>query len=76
MTDKGGNVRTPESIDMEGLGVWSFINSAVPRQIDKYLKRTGLALGDVDLFVFHQASQMTLDFLIKGLGIERSKVVF
>lgn len=75
-TDRGGNVRTPESIHMEGLGVWSFINSAVPRQINKYLKKAGLSLADIDLFMFHQASQMTLDSLIKALGIERGKVYF
>ena len=75
-TDKGGNVRTPESIHMEGLGVWSFINSAVPRQIHKYLKRIGLGLDDIDLFVFHQASQMTLELPDQGIGNRAEQSVF
>lgn len=74
--DRVGNVRTPESIHMEGLGVWSFINSAAPRQIHKYLQRIGLTIDAVDLFIFHQASKMTLDSLIKALGIDRGKVHF
>lgn len=76
IADCVGNVRTAEHIQMDGLGVWSFINSAVPRQIQKYLKRNRLSLDAIDLFIFHQASQMTLDSLIKALRVERAKVYF
>jgi 3-oxoacyl-[acyl-carrier-protein] synthase-3 len=75
-TDRTGNVRSPEHIRMDGLGVWSFINSAAPRQIRSHLEKNRLSLDDIDLFVFHQASQMTLDSLIKALGIDRRNVYF
>ncbi|MCD6068736.1 MAG: fabH1 [Bacteroidetes bacterium] len=72
-TDSSGNVRTPESIHMNGFGVWKFIASTVPKQIDELLKKNGYGVSDVDLFIFHQASKMTLDSLIKALKIDDQK---
>ncbi len=73
-TDRGGNVRSADFIEMDGLAVWSFINSAVPKQISTYLGQNGLGLSDIDCFIFHQASRLTLDSLVKVLGIDYSKV--
>jgi len=73
-TDRGGNVRSADFIAMDGLAVWSFINSAVPKQISTYLSRNGLQLSDIDCFIFHQASRLTLDSLVKVLGIDYGKV--
>jgi 3-oxoacyl-[acyl-carrier-protein] synthase-3 len=67
--DASGNRRSREDIYMDGLGVWSFISSAMPGQINRLLARNGLAIGDVDLFVFHQASALTLDSLERSLRI-------
>jgi 3-oxoacyl-[acyl-carrier-protein] synthase-3 len=67
--DASGNSRTRDSIHMDGLGVWSFINSVVPAQVRALLSRNHLAVGDVGLFVFHQASAVTLDSLEKLMGI-------
>lgn len=72
--DRGGNVRSADFIEMDGLAVWSFINSAVPKQILSYLGRNGLQLADIDYFIFHQASRLTLDSLVKVLGIDYGKV--
>jgi len=73
-SDASGNVRTQEQIHMDGMGVWSFINSAVPKQIRTHLEKNAFALSDIDHFVFHQASAMTLDSLVKILGIDGEKV--
>jgi 3-oxoacyl-[acyl-carrier-protein] synthase-3 len=72
--DRSGNVRTPEHIQMDGFGVWSFINSVVPRQIRALLSKTGLTIPDIDQFIFHQASRMTLDSLVKILSLDGAKV--
>lgn len=74
IADRGGNVCTLETIRMDGMAVWSFINSAVPRQITSYLDKNCLAIDDVDLFIFHQASRLTLDSLVKVLRIDDRKV--
>ena len=74
--DKSGNVRTQEHISMDGLGVLSFFNSTVPASVKEILTEAGLMLGDVDIFVFHQASQVVLDTLRTAMGIPVEKMVY
>lgn len=74
LTDLLGNVRTKNNIKMDGMAVWSFINSKVPDQIRGLLERNHLTMADINLVVFHQASLMTLDSLIKILNLEMDKV--
>jgi len=72
--DMSGNIRSEEDIYMDGLGVWSFIQSTVPKQIKSLLARNSLDVNTVDQFVFHQASKLTLDSLVKALKIDSDKV--
>lgn len=76
VTDQNGNVRTQEHIVMDGLGVLSFFNATVPCAVREMVLRNGLALDDIDLFVFHQASQIALDSLTSALQLPREKVVY
>lgn len=68
-TDPAGNTRSLNDIKMDGFSVWSFINSKVPGQIKTLLGRNHLQVSDIDLFIFHQASLLTLDSLIKILRL-------
>ncbi|MDA2923377.1 ketoacyl-ACP synthase III [Acidobacteria bacterium AH-259-L09] len=72
-TDESGNVRTPEHIHMNGLGVLTFVNSKVPEQIRQLLERNGLTMEDMGLCVFHQASKLALDSLERLLEIPPEK---
>lgn len=72
--DHSGNQRTLENIHMNGFAVWKFISKTVPFQINNILDRNNLKIDDIKLFVFHQASKLTLDSLIKSLKIDASKV--
>ena len=72
--DHSGNPRTLENIHMNGFAVWKFISRTVPEQIVNILDKNNLALEDIKLFVFHQASKLTLDSLIKSLKIDSNKV--
>ena len=74
--DQSGNVRTPEHIKMDGLGLLSFFNNIVPSTVKETLACNGLSIDDVDLFVFHQASQVALDSLRTILGIPMEKMVY
>lgn len=74
--DNSGNIRSQNDIYMDGMAVWSFIQSTVPRQIKKILSRNSLAVDDIDLYVFHQASKLTLDSLTKALKLNPEKVFF
>jgi 3-oxoacyl-[acyl-carrier-protein] synthase-3 len=72
--DKHGNVITDEHIKMDGMAVWSFINSAVPVQIREHLAQVGWEANAVDFYLFHQASKMTLDSLARVLQIDVARM--
>jgi 3-oxoacyl-[acyl-carrier-protein] synthase-3 len=74
--DHSGNVRTAENIKMDGLGVLSFFNSAVPASVRDTLAQNQLSLNDIGVFVFHQASQVALDSLRNALGIPAEKMIY
>lgn len=63
-------------LHMDGLGIMSFVNSKVPKQINGLLKRSKISKEKIDLFVFHQASKLAIDSLIRILKIDKKKVVF
>ena len=72
--DDRGNKRTQNDIAMDGFGVWSFINSVVPKQINRLMKKNNVKKNVIDQFIFHQASQMTLESIIKILKLDKEKV--
>ena len=74
--DQSGNVRTPEHIQMEGLGVLSFFNATVPAAVRDILGANQLTLDDIDLFIFHQASQVALDSIGNALQLPRDRMVY
>lgn len=74
-TDKSGNVRTPENITMDGFGVLSFFNATIPGEVCDLLGRNDLGIGDIDVFVFHQASRVALDSLARALKIPDARMV-
>ncbi len=75
VTDGSGNVRTADHIHMDGLGVLAFVTSKVPPQVRALLARQQLTVADVDLWVFHQASRITLETLTKLLDIPPDRLV-
>jgi len=72
--DDWGNIRTKNDIEMDGFGVWSFINSVAPRQVDRLLKRNNVEKIDIDQFVFHQASKMTLESIMRLMKLNEEQV--
>jgi 3-oxoacyl-[acyl-carrier-protein] synthase-3 len=72
--DNSGNIRTLENIHMDGMGILTFVNTKVPKQIRSILAQNGLSLDDIDLFIFHQASKLVLDSLTRLLKISQEKV--
>lgn len=71
--DSRGNVRTRSDVWMDGLSVLGLVNTRVPAQIQRVLQRNQMAIEDVDLFVFHQASKVALDSLVARLRIDPEK---
>jgi len=59
---------------MDGPGVLLFTMSRVPRAVKDLLEKAGVALDDVDLFVFHQASRVVLDNIKRTLKVDEAKL--
>lgn len=75
VVDATGRVRSDEHVFMDGLGVLSFFTGVVPKAVKELLARNQLSMGDISLFVFHQASQLALDGLQRSLAIPAEKMV-
>jgi len=63
-------------IEMDGMRVWKFIVKQVPKQIRTLLEENDLEFDDIDWFIFHQASKLTLDGLVSKLKIPEEKVLY
>ena len=72
--DDRGNKRTQNDIELDGLGVLSFINSVVPKQINRLLEKNNIDKTDVNQFIFHQASKMTLDSIMRLMKLNKEQV--
>ena len=69
----GVNTGSPSYIHMDGQTVFRFAVEALPRCAKQVLEKAGLAMTDVDRFVFHQANQRIIDFAIKKLKVDPTK---
>lgn len=72
--DITGNVRTPENIYMDGAAVLKFVKDRVPASVNEVLDRSGFSNDDISLFVFHQASGLSLDYLERALAIPKERM--
>jgi len=71
-----GNVRNDLQICMDGMDVFNFAMSVVPKGVREIVKETGTTLDDIDWLVFHQANKFMTDFFAKRLKFDMSKVPY
>jgi 3-oxoacyl-[acyl-carrier-protein] synthase-3 len=58
---------------MNGQEVYKFATRQVPVCINKALDKAGLTVGDIDLFVLHQANVRIIESVAKRLKVDISK---
>ena len=58
---------------MDGPEIFNFTLNVVPESLESTLAKSGLSIGEVDLFVFHQANKFMLDHLRNRLSIPEDK---
>ena len=71
-----GNVRTDLEVFMDGMDVFNFAISKVPRSVKQLLADTGNTIDDVDYLIFHQANRFMMDFFVKKLKIAPERVPY
>jgi 3-oxoacyl-[acyl-carrier-protein] synthase-3 len=72
-TDEEGNVRSPQNLYMNGVAIFHFAISTVPRTVQSLLSKLSLNMDDIDLFLFHQANRYMIEYLLKKMKIPVEK---
>jgi 3-oxoacyl-[acyl-carrier-protein] synthase-3 len=72
--DESGNFRSAENIHMAGRDILNFVSTKIPSHVSMTLEKQQLAIADIDLFIFHQASGIVLDLLTRLLRLPAEKV--
>lgn len=60
---------------MDGRAIFNFMMKTVPLTIANCLKKNHRTIEEIDIFVFHQASQYMLDTLRQRLKVPKEKVI-
>ncbi len=74
-TNRYGNSRTKEDLYMNGPEVFSFAVREVPPVVESCLGLNGMAMDEIDLFVFHQATDMMLTKLRDVIEIPEDRFI-
>ena len=64
----------PRTIFMDGAKVFMFTMAKVPLAVNTLLDTAKLTIADIDLFVFHQASLLVLENIVRRLKLPQDKV--
>ena len=74
--EEEGNIRNKLEVYMDGMEVFNFAMSVVPKGIKEIVKATETTLDDIDWLVFHQANKFMTDFFVKRLKFDINKVPY
>lgn len=70
-----GDYKTMSYFEMDGKKLYKLSSSILPPFIKNSLASKNLTLDDIDWIVPHQASQSSLDHIIKMLNLDKSKLI-
>lgn len=62
------------SLVMHGSDVFLFTMRVVPPCVNNLLGRAGLTLENIDLFIFHQASRLVIENIVRTMSLDKDKV--
>ena len=70
LTDTGdGNLRSLDHLVMDGTGVFNFVQTEVPVMIEQLLAEAGVAVSEIDYYMFHQPNRFMIEKLADRLAI-------
>ena len=71
--DENNNPVSSDYLFMDGKAIFDFTAEVVPGLIEKTLEKHNMNLGDINLFVFHQANKYMINYLRKLLEIDQER---
>lgn len=72
--DSFGNRRSKNDLVMQGDNVFNFVQTNVPKQINRIIDSTEDTVDDIDYFLFHQPNRFMLQKLADKIGVGRDKL--
>lgn len=75
-TYSDGSKRSMENLYMDGMEVFNFTMSEVPKDIKNILLHCNKTIDDIDYLVFHQANKIITDFIIRKLKLPPEKAPY
>lgn len=73
--DRLGCGRSGNNLFMSGVDIFHFTLDVVPRALNELCVRNAIAMGDIDLFVFHQANAFMLETIRNVANIPKDRFV-
>ena len=73
---ENGNVRKDVEFTMDGLSTFNTAISTIPKQITFLLNKCNIEKSKIDYLVPHQGNKFMIDFIVKRLGFDQSKVPY
>ena len=70
-----GSIRNMEQVVMNGMDVFSFAISELPKDVKRLLEFAGVSIDKIDKFAFHQANNFMSNFITKKLKVDSSKIL-
>jgi 3-oxoacyl-[acyl-carrier-protein] synthase-3 len=71
-----GNIRSENEVFMDGMDVFNFALSVVPKSIKEICNLANVELNDIDKLVLHQANKFMTDFIVKRLKYPLEKTPY
>jgi len=68
------NKNQSSKLYMSGADVFMFTMDMVPKVVNSVLLKSNKTIEDIDLFVFHQASKLVIDSIVRHLELPKEKV--
>ena len=72
--DSNAGTGLKQRLYVDGASVFMFSMNRVPECTKELLAKAGKKIDDINLFVFHQASKIVIDNIIRKLSLDESKV--
>ena len=69
-----GNIRSLDSLVMDGSAVFNFVQTHVPPMINSLLEESNSNINDIDYFAFHQPNKFMLEKLAQKMNIDTDKM--
>lgn len=74
--DEGGNIRSAMQLHLDGLSVFNFSITTVPKSLKQFLSDCNVTPDDVDYFVMHQANKLMNETIRKKMKFAPEQVPY